>query len=129
MVLCDAIRLCDHPEDEDAVDGILMKLFKPPRVSAQAAEEDYAAKFKTWCLASVLALELATMPILVTAGVSIGHAITLYSAIHVKQQVQVQQQNTGTTLAEPRQNTRAASVADFPGLGELGWPTQASWRG
>ena len=68
MVLCDALRLCDHPEDEDAVEGILMKLFKPPRVSVQAAEEDYAAKFRTWGLTSVPALELATVPILVTAG-------------------------------------------------------------
>ena len=54
-------------------------------------------------------------------------ALTLHSAIHVKQQVQVQQQNTDTTLAQPRQNTRAASVADFPGLDELGWSTQTSW--
>ena len=120
MVLCDALRLCDHPEDEDAVEGILMKLFKPPRVSVQAAEEDYAAKFRTWGLASVPALELATVANMVAAGVPIGHALTLHSAIHVKQQVQVQQQNTDTTLAQPRQNTRAASVAEFPGLGELG---------
>ena len=129
MVLCDALRLCDHPEDEDAVEGILMKLFKPPRVSVQAAEEDYAAKFRTWGLASVPALELATVANMVAAGVPIGHALTLHSAIHVKQQVQVQQQNTDTTPAQPRQNTRAASVAEFPGLGELGWPTQTSWRG
>ena len=120
MVLVDALRLCDHPDDEDAVEGILMKLFKSPRVSVQAAAAGYAAQFRTWGLASVPALELATVANMVAAGVPIGHALTLHSVIHVTQQVQ--QPNTDTTLAQPRQNTRAASVADFPGLGELGWP-------
>ena len=130
MVLCDALRLCDHPEDEDAVEGILVKLFKTPRVSVQAAAAGYAAQFKTWGLASVPALELVAVTDLVTAGVPIGHAITLHAAMHVKQLQVVQQlQEHATTLTQPRQNTRAASVADFPGLGELGWPTQTSWRG
>jgi hypothetical protein len=77
MALVDALRLCDHPDDEDAVEGILMKLFKSPRISVQAAAAGYAAQFRTWGLASVPALELVTVADMVTAGVPIGHAITL----------------------------------------------------
>ena len=130
MVLVDALRLCDHPDDEDAVEGILMKLFKSPRVSVQAAAAGYAAQFRTWGLASVPALELVTVADMVTAGVPIGHAITLRAAMHVKQLQVVQQlQEQAATIIQPQQSARAAAVADFPGLGELGWPTQTSWRG
>ena len=34
-MLCDQVRLCDHPQDEDAMVGILEQLFKVPRVSVK----------------------------------------------------------------------------------------------
>ena len=87
MVLVDALRLCDEPGNEEAVEGILTKLFKAPRVSVQAAAEGYAAKFRTWGLASVPALELVAVQDLITAGVPFGHALTLHAAINVQQEI------------------------------------------
>ena len=42
------LMLSDEPGNEDAVTGVLEKLFRAPRVSVQAAAEKYAAKFKAW---------------------------------------------------------------------------------
>ena len=127
MVLVDALRLRDEPENEEAVEGILTKLFKAPRVSVQAAAERYAVKFRTWGLVSVPALELVAVQDLITAGVHLGHALTLHAAINVQQEI-IQIAPVQQAVPLQQRNARAAAVTDFPELGDGGYPTHTSWR-
>jgi hypothetical protein len=127
MVLVDALRLCDEPGNEEAVEGILAKLFRAPRVSVQAAAEGYAEKFRAWGLASVPALELVAVQDLITAGVPFGHALTLHAAINVQQEM-IQTAPVQQAVPLQQRNVRAAAVTDFPELGDVGYPTHTSWR-
>ena len=127
--LCDRVRLCDNPEDEDAMVGILQLLFKQPRVSKQVEAREYYKIFEQHDILSLPALARVNEQVLEGLGVSVGHALALVAALFVQQPVAAAQPVQQVTAAGENRvsRQRRPEVKWFPDLLSTGFPEVLSW--
>ena len=125
-VIDDAIALCAHPHDEDAMVGVLMELFKVPRVSVKIEKAGYVEDiFQKHDILSLPALRTVSTGMLEGLGVSVGHAAALVGvlfkpipAVPVGLQPEV--------IIQPRQKNKA-EVKTFTALTAAGIPELLGW--
>ena len=124
---CDAIRLADHPEDEDAMVGILQQLFKRPRVSKKVEEAEYHKIFEQHDLTSHAALRTLKPGMLEGLGISVGHSLALVNTVFNPEK---QAEPAGVEPAPPEREDRRRNrleAREFPPLVATGWPELLAW--
>ena len=103
-MLVDAVALCDHPHDEDAMVGILQQLLKVPRVSTKIEKADYGheifEKNDILSLPTLLAVDAAMLEGL---GVSVGHAVAMVTVLFkLREAVPVDMAPQAQVINQPR---------------------------
>ena len=125
-VLADTIALCAHPHDEDAMVGVLMELFKVPRVSVKIEKARYVEDiFQKHDILSLPALRTVSTGMLEGLGVSVGHAAALVGVLF-KPIPAIQVDLQPEVIIQPRQKNKA-EVKTFTALTAAGIPELLGW--